>query len=185
VTPVSCTPNVNIGPVLFTRNDANLRVLSGLLVRLVYTHLRGVTMSVNWAAFTPWASLIGGALIGLSSALFVLANGRIAGISGILGGALVSRDGGRIWRIMFLVGLIGSSLVYGLVTTLPQAIIEASPYALIVAGLLVGIGTRYGSGCTSGHGVVGLSRLSLRSLVATTSFMASGFVVVYVTKHLI
>ena len=182
---MSCGLHSNIGPVLFTRNDANLAVLSGLLVELIYKFRRGDNMSVNWAEFTPWASLIGGALIGLSTALFVLANGRIAGISGILGGALVSRDGGRIWRIMFLFGLIGSSLVYGLVTTLPQAIIEASPYALIVAGLLVGVGTRYGSGCTSGHGVVGLSRLSLRSLVATISFMASGFVVVYVTKHLI
>ena len=141
-------------------------------------------MTINWSEFTPWASLFGGLLIGLSAALFVLFNGRIAGISGVLGGLLRPLRGDVAWRIAFLVGLLGAPLVYGTFATLPEAHIDASTGILVVAGLLVGVGTRYGSGCTSGHGVCGLSRRSPRSLVATASFMLAGFVTVYVVRHL-
>jgi uncharacterized membrane protein YedE/YeeE len=140
---------------------------------------------IDWSAFTPWASLAGGALIGLAAALFVLANGRIAGVSGVLGGLLAPRRGDAAWRLAFVLGLVGAPLVYALVTALPLPRIEAGTGALVAAGLLVGIGTRYGSGCTSGHGVCGLSRLSPRSLVATLAFMGAGFVTVYLLRHVL
>jgi uncharacterized membrane protein YedE/YeeE len=141
-------------------------------------------MILDWSNFTPWRSLAGGALIGLAAALLILLNGRIAGISGVLGG-LVSRSaaGDRLWRVMFLAGLLLAAPMWRLVGTLPQSIITATTPLLIVAGLLVGIGTRYASGCTSGHGVCGLSRGSLRSLVATMAFMAAGFATVYFVRH--
>lgn len=142
-------------------------------------------MQIDWNNFTPWASLAGGMLIGLSAAVFVLFNGRIAGISGILGGLLEWPKGDVAWRLAFLAGLIGAPLVYGAVLTLPEVRIDADIPTLIVAGLLVGVGTRYGSGCTSGHGVCGLSRMSPRSLVATVAFMIAGFVTVFVVRHLI
>jgi uncharacterized membrane protein YedE/YeeE len=142
-------------------------------------------MMINWASFTPWASLAGGALIGLAAALFVLFNGRIAGISGILGGLLQWPKGDIAWRVAFLLGLIAAPVAYGLVAPLPTVQVDAGTATLVVAGLLVGIGTRYGSGCTSGHGVCGLSRLSPRSLVATGAFMAAGFVTVFIVRHLI
>ncbi len=140
---------------------------------------------IDWNAFTPWSALAGGVLIGLAAAMFVLLNGRIAGISGILGGLLRPLRGDWGWRLAFLIGLIGSPWVYAAFTDLPTPVIDAGPAALITAGLLVGIGTRYGSGCTSGHGVCGLSRLSPRSLVATAAFMAAGFWTVWVTRHLL
>ncbi|MDF1628576.1 MAG: YeeE/YedE family protein [Alcanivoracaceae bacterium] len=140
-------------------------------------------MTIDWNAFTPWASLAGGALIGLAAAMFLLVNGRIAGISGILGGLLVPKSGDIAWRVAFLAGMLIAPSAWLLVTALPHAQIDASYPMLVVAGLLVGIGTRYGSGCTSGHGVCGLSRLSMRSLIATLSFMAAGFVTVYVIVH--
>ena len=115
----------------------------------------------------------------------MLANGRIAGISGVLGGLLKPSRGDVAWRVAFLAGLLGAPLVYALFTHVPQPQIDAGPVALVVAGLLVGIGTRYGSGCTSGHGVCGISRLSPRSLVATVAFMAAGFITVYVLRHLV
>jgi uncharacterized membrane protein YedE/YeeE len=142
-------------------------------------------MTLDWNAFTPWASLAGGALIGLAAALFVLANGRIAGVSGVLGGLLSPRRGDIACRIAFVLGLVGAPLVYELVTALPLPRIEAGTGALVAAGLLVGIGTRVGSGCTSGHGVCGLSRLSPRSLVATLLFMGAGFATVFVLRHLV
>ncbi len=142
-------------------------------------------MMIDWANFTPWASLAGGALIGLSAALFVLFNGRIAGISGILGGLLEWPKGDISWRLAFLLGLVAAPLAYGLVAPLPIVQVDAGTGTLVVAGLLVGIGTRYGSGCTSGHGVCGLSRLSPRSLAATAAFMLAGFVTVFVVRHLI
>jgi uncharacterized membrane protein YedE/YeeE len=142
-------------------------------------------MNIAWSAFTPWSALAGGALIGLAAALFVLLNGRIAGISGILGGLLRPVRGDIAWRLAFLAGLIGAPLVYGLFAPLPQPHIEAGTGWLIAAGLLVGVGTRYGAGCTSGHGVCGLSRLSPRSLVATLAFMAAGFVTVYLLRHVL
>ena len=142
-------------------------------------------MAIDWTHFTPWPALAGGVLIGLAAAAFVLLNGRIAGISGILGGLLRPARGDVAWRVAFLAGLAGAPLAYGLFAALPDARIEAGVPALVAAGLLVGLGTRYGAGCTSGHGVCGLSRLSPRSLVATLSFMAAGFVTVYAIRHLV
>jgi uncharacterized membrane protein YedE/YeeE len=141
-------------------------------------------MSIDWAHFTPWASLAGGLLIGLSAALFVLFNGRIAGISGILGGMLSLPKGDTAWRVAFLLGLVLAPLAYALVHPLPAVQVDAGTGTLVAAGLLVGIGTRYGAGCTSGHGVCGLSRLSPRSLVATAAFMAAGFATVFVSHHI-
>ena len=142
-------------------------------------------MTLDWNAFTPWSALAGGVLIGIAAALFVLLNGRIAGISGILGGMLKPLRGDIAWRVAFLAGLIGAPLVYMLFADAPEVRIDAGYGALVVAGLLVGVGTRYGSGCTSGHGVCGLSRLSPRSLVATVTFMAAGFATVFVARHLL
>jgi uncharacterized membrane protein YedE/YeeE len=141
-------------------------------------------MTIAWNTFTPWTAFAGGMLIGLAAALFVLLNGRIAGISGILGGLMRPAGGDIAWRAAFIVGLVAAPLVYLLFAALPRPQIDASYGALVAAGLLVGIGTRYGSGCTSGHGVCGLARLSPRSLVATLAFMGAGFVTVIVARHL-
>jgi hypothetical protein len=145
-------------------------------------------MNLDWAHFTPWASLIGGIVLGVASALFILANGRILGISGILGGLLPPKRGDTSWRIAFVLGLFAAPTVFHAVVpteyiTAPR--IDAAGWVVVVAGLLVGIGTRYASGCTSGHGVCGLSRLSPRSLLATASFMSAGFAMVYVLRHVI
>jgi uncharacterized membrane protein YedE/YeeE len=145
-------------------------------------------MNLDWANFTPWPSLTGGIILGIASALFILINGRILGISGILGGLLPPKVGDTTWRIAFLLGMFAAPTVFHAVVpaeyiTAPR--IEATEWMIVVAGLLVGVGTRYASGCTSGHGVCGLSRLSPRSLVATASFMGAGFVTVYVVRHLI
>jgi len=145
-------------------------------------------MTIDWLHFTPWLSLVGGILLGLASAAFILVNGRILGISGILGGLLSPRVGDIGWRIAFLLGMAASPWVASLI--FPEGLMEAprieTGYAAIaIAGLLVGFGTRYGSGCTSGHGVCGLSRLSPRSLVSTLTFMGLGFATVYVVRHLI
>lgn len=142
-------------------------------------------MAIDWNAFTPWTALSGGALIGIAAGMFVLLNGRIAGISGIIGGLLKPARGDSAWRIAFVGGLLAAPLMYALVTVLPMPQIDAGYDTLVLAGLLVGIGTRYGSGCTSGHGVCGLSRLSPRSLVATVTFMAAGFITVFVIRHLL
>jgi uncharacterized protein len=141
-------------------------------------------MSIDWNHFTPWASLAGGVMIGAASALFILLSGRLLGISGIVGGLLDPRPGDRIWRLSFLGGLLVAPAVWSLVAAPHAPRIEASGTVLMVAGLLVGWGTRYGSGCTSGHGVCGLSRLSPRSMAATLAFMAAGFVTVCVVRHL-
>lgn len=144
-------------------------------------------MVIDWTNFTPWSALLGGILLGIASAAFILFNGRILGISGILGGLLAPRKGDLSWRIFFLLGLLAAPISLFVlapgVIDLPR--IETGNAAIVVAGLLVGLGTRYGSGCTSGHGVCGLSRLSPRSLAATFAFMASGFATVYVLRHLI
>ena len=145
-------------------------------------------MNLDWAHFTPWSSLTGGIVLGIASALFILINGRILGISGILGGLLPPKVGDTTWRIAFLLGMFAAPTVFHAVVpaeyvTAPR--IEATEWMIVIAGLLVGVGTRYASGCTSGHGVCGLSRLSPRSLVATASFMGAGFVTVYVVRHLI
>ena len=142
-------------------------------------------MTIDWTNFTPWSSLAGGVLIGLATAMFLLLNGRIAGISGILGGLLRPIKGDVGWRVAFITGLIFSPIAFSVAAPLPEVQIDAGAASLIMAGLLVGIGTRYGSGCTSGHGVCGLSRLSPRSMVATALFILAGFVTVFITRHLI
>ena len=138
---------------------------------------------IDWAHFTPWTSLAGGVLIGTAAALFLLLNGRVAGISGILGGLLRPRTRDTGWRVAFILGLVAAPLLYQLAAPLPAVQIDAGTAQLVVAGLLVGVGTRYGSGCTSGHGVCGLSRLSPRSMVATAAFMAAGFATVFIVRH--
>jgi uncharacterized membrane protein YedE/YeeE len=140
-------------------------------------------MTIDWTHFTPWTALAGGLLIGLAASSFILLNGRIAGISGILGGLLRPARGDVTWRIAFLAGLVAAPLAYALYSSLPGARIDAGNGTLVAAGLLVGLGTRYGAGCTSGHGVCGLSRLSPRSLVATVSFMLAGFATVFMLRH--
>lgn len=142
-------------------------------------------MTIAWNAFTPWSALAGGLLIGLAAAMLALLNGRIAGISGIVGGLFKPAKGDVAWRLAFVIGLVGAPLAYALFSALPALRIEAGHGALVAAGLLVGVGTRYGSGCTSGHGVCGLSRLSPRSLAATAAFMGAGFATVFVTRHLL
>ncbi|PTT76809.1 YeeE/YedE [Pelomonas sp. HMWF004] len=142
-------------------------------------------MTLDWNAFTPWSALAGGLLIGLAAALFVLLNGRIAGISGVLGGLLRPSRGDVAWRAAFVLGLVAAPAVYLLFAAWPRLTVNAGWAELVLAGLLVGVGTRYGAGCTSGHGVCGLSRLSPRSLVATGVFMAAGFVTVFVIRHLL
>ena len=142
-------------------------------------------MTIDLNNFTPWASLVGGLIIGLATVLFLMFNGRIAGISGIVGGLLNPKKSDILWRSAFVAGLVLSPLAFGLVSSIPKVLIGASYPVLILAGLLVGIGTRYGSGCTSGHGVCGLSRRSTRSMVATITFMLAGFVTVYIIRHLI
>jgi len=142
-------------------------------------------MSIDWNHFTPLAALSGGVLIGLAAAAFALFNGRIAGISGIVAGLLRPQAGETAWRAAFIAGLLAAPSLFQAIAPLPALRIDAAWPTLIVAGLLVGIGTRYASGCTSGHGVCGLSRRSPRSLVATVSFMVAGFVSVFVMRHLL
>ena len=142
-------------------------------------------MTIDWNNFTPCASLAGGILLGLASAMFILINGRILGISGIIGGLLRPTSGDVGWRLAFVLGLLIAPLLYLLLAGPVAVRIDASWATLVIAGLLVGVGTRFGSGCTSGHGVCGLSRLSPRSLVATLAFMGAGFVSVYLMRHLL
>ncbi|MDN0115483.1 YeeE/YedE family protein [Yersinia intermedia] len=141
-------------------------------------------MTIDWINFTPYSALAGGAILGVVVTFLLLATGRIAGISGILGGLLPPKAGDSGWRLAFIIGLVTSPLVYSLFTALPAIQIDAGLPTLILAGLLVGIGTRYGAGCTSGHGVCGLARFSPRSLVATLSFMFTGFITVGLVRHL-
>jgi uncharacterized membrane protein YedE/YeeE len=142
-------------------------------------------MSIDWTHFTPWASLFGGALIGVAAAMLVLLCGRIAGISGIVGWLIAMRRGDIAWRLAFVAGLLAAPSAMVLMGRELAPRIDAGLGMLLAAGLLVGLGTRYGAGCTSGHGVCGLSRLSPRSLVATGAFMAAGIATVFVTRHLI
>jgi len=141
-------------------------------------------MTIDWSHFTPWASLAGGALIGIAAAMLVLLNGRVAGISGILGGLLVPRSGEIAWRLAFVAGLLAAPVAMLVFGGTPAPRIDAGFGTLVVAGLLVGAGTSYGSGCTSGHSVCGISRLSPRSLVATAAFMGAGIVTVFIARHL-
>ena len=142
-------------------------------------------MTIDWASFTPASAVIGGVIIGVAVAIFASVNGGIAGISGIVGGILRPAAGSNIaWRIAFIAGLIVAPIFFAAAAALPPMQIEAGYPTLVVAGLLVGVGTRYGGGCTSGHGVCGVSRLSPRSIVATLAFMATGIATVFVTRHL-
>lgn len=143
-------------------------------------------MQIDLIHFTPWLSLAGGALIGLAAAALFLLPGRILGVSGIVGGLLQPLPGAeRNWRFAFVAGLIAAPGLWRLLAPLPVIRVEASLPMLLLAGLLVGIGTRYGGGCTSGHGVCGLARLSPRSLLATLCFMASGFATVFLVRHVL
>lgn len=142
-------------------------------------------MSIDTASFTPGLSLTGGLMIGTAAAMLVLFNGRIAGISGILGGLLSGSHKMLGWRIAFLAGLIGAPVLANLLGDPIAPDIEAGWVQILLAGFMVGIGTRYASGCTSGHGVCGISRGSVRSLVATAIFMATGFLTVFVSRHLL
>lgn len=136
--------------------------------------------------FTPVSAAIGGTLIGLSAAFLWLSLGRIAGISGILGGLATARGGDVAWRIAFLIGLIAAAPLYGMAGGELTAIKVRAPVMIVVAGgLLVGVGTRLGSGCTSGHGVCGLARLSRRSILATVLFIASGMATTFLARHVI
>lgn len=146
-------------------------------------------MNILWNEFTPWSSLAGGLLIGLSASILVAALGRIAGISGIIG-ALLQRPSWKSvsnwgWRLAFIIGMVAAPLIWQLFAPLPAMQMPSNSALIIVAGLLVGFGTRLGSGCTSGHGVCGLSRLSLRSLAATLTFIATGAITVFVMRHVI
>ena len=146
-------------------------------------------MSILWNEFTPWASLAGGALIGLSAAMLIVLLGRVAGISGMAGALLQLPTWSSLqqwgWRLAFMLGLVAAPLVWQIFAPLPAMQMPSNPLVIIAAGLLVGFGTRMGSGCTSGHGVCGLSRLSMRSLAATLAFMASGAATVFVVRHVI
>jgi uncharacterized protein len=141
-------------------------------------------MTIDWGHFTPLASLAGGALIGFAAAMLLLLSGRVAGISGIVGGLLRPQRGDIAWRLAFVGGLLAAPAAMALLGQGQAPRIDAGFGTLVLAGLLVGAGTSYGSGCTSGHGVCGLSRLSPRSLVATLAFMAAGMVTVFVARHL-
>lgn len=142
-------------------------------------------MSIDIASFTPGLSLTGGLVIGAAAAVLVLFNGRIAGISGILGGVLSMTRKDVRWRVAFLAGLVVAPVLASLLGTPIAPDIQAGWSEILVAGFLVGIGTRYASGCTSGHGVCGISRGSIRSLVATATFMLSGFLTVFIYRHLL
>jgi uncharacterized membrane protein YedE/YeeE len=143
-------------------------------------------MQIDWLAFTPGPAFFGGILLGLAAALYAILHGRILGISGIVSGLLSPKEGDVNWRLSLALGILSapllSSLFFDLHTT---TVIDADWISTIVAGLLVGFGANYGSGCTSGHGVCGLSRLSPRSLVATVSFMTAGFLIVFVIRHVL
>ena len=144
----------------------------------------GDWMNIAWEAFAPWPALAGGVLLGAAAVLLLLVNGRIAGVSGILG-SLLRPAHAAPWQFAFVAGLLLAPATWGLFGSLPPMQIDAGWAELVAAGLLVGLGTGYASGCTSGHGVCGLSRLSPRSLVATLCFMGTGFATVYVARHVL
>jgi uncharacterized membrane protein YedE/YeeE len=151
-----------------------------------YNHLvktRRLEMTIDWNAFTPVTAIAGGLMIGLAAVVLVLFNGRILGVSGIVGGLFGVRSGDGGWRIAFLAGVLTVPVVLLLTGNLPQIQIDAGWGTIVLAGLLVGMGTRYGAGCTSGHGVCGLSRLSWRSVVATVLFVGAGMATVFVVRH--
>ncbi len=146
-------------------------------------------MTIAWNVFTPWNALLGGAVIGLASGLFILGNGRVAGIAGIIASplrALLSRRplAAERTRLLFIAGLLAAPWLWSRFAALPSMQVDVGWWGVVVAGLLVGVGVRMGNGCTSGHGVCGLSRFSLRSLVNVLAFMGAGFATVFVLRHL-
>ena len=143
-------------------------------------------MQINWLEFTPGPALLGGMILGLAAALYVHLHGRILGISGIISGLLHPKSGDVSWRLSVILGLLSAPLWAAVLFEMhPIQVIDASWSAIVVAGLLIGFGAVYGSGCTSGHGICGLSSLSPRSMVATLSFMLAGFITVFVIRHMI
>src|SRR5215467_3585185 len=156
-----------------------------LCTRSIALGEENTAMHIDWTSFTPATALAGGALIGIAASLLILITGRVAGISGIVGGLLRPSPGEIGWRLAFVIGMLASPLVYAAIAQFPTMQIDAGYPTLIIAGLLVGIGTRYAAGCTSGHGVCGISRLSPRSLTATAAFMLAGFVTVFVVRHVL
>ena len=142
-------------------------------------------MTIDWASFTPASAAVGGLLVGLGSVMLLLLNGRVAGVSGIVGGLFRPSRAELPWRIAFIAGLVLSPILYAAVTRFPDIVIAASYPTLIAGGLLVGFGTRLGSGCTSGHGICGVSRLSMRSIVAVLCFCLAGFATVFVVRHVL
>ncbi|MBP8032803.1 MAG: YeeE/YedE family protein [Psychrobacter sp.] len=142
-----------------------------------------MSIQIDWQAFTP-ISLVGGLMLGVATAILLLGVGRIAGISGIFS-SLLKPKRVEMWQVLFIAGLIVSPLLYRLVKPLPVLDISTSIPLLIAAGLLVGFGTRLGSGCTSGHGICGNARLSPRSMTATVTFMLFGILTVYIGRHVL
>ncbi|MBG3091566.1 YeeE/YedE family protein [Proteus cibarius] len=142
-------------------------------------------MNIDWVHFTPLSAAIGGLMIGAAAAILLLFNGRIAGISGILGGVLSIKQQGNGWRWAFLLGMLIAPTLFYFFDKPLSPVIETSPWMLIIAGVLVGAGTRLGNGCTSGHGICGLARLSRRSMVAVLVFMVTAFITVYIQRHVI
>lgn len=143
-------------------------------------------MQIDWLSFTPIPSLLGGLILGIAAALYVLLHGRILGISGIVSGILRPKADDRAWRYVFILGLLTTPILAAFLFGLRPIIqVDADWFAVLIAGVLVGFGSDYGSGCTSGHGICGLSRLSPRSLLATLAFMGAGFITVYVLRHLL
>jgi uncharacterized protein len=140
-------------------------------------------LNIDWTSFTPGTALLGGLLIGIAAAALQLVNGRILGVSGITGGLLQPRAGDTRWRLWFIAGLLVPPLVLGASGTMEAPTFAGSLWIIALAGLLVGFGSRMGSGCTSGHGICGVARLSKRSIVATLCFMLTGFLTVYLARH--
>lgn len=137
---------------------------------------------INWSEVSVINSLIGGVIIGAGASILILFNGKIAGISGIVGGLLQPKKNDIAWRVMFIMGILISPIIYSVFHPLPTITIDANTTMIIIAGLLVGFGTRYGSGCTSGHGVCGMARLSPRSIIATISFILAGAGTVFLLR---
>jgi uncharacterized protein len=142
-------------------------------------------LTIDWTNFTPLPALLGGMLIGAAAAALLLLNGRILGVSGIVGGLLLPRDGDTSWRLWFIAGLLVPPLLLKLSGTSDGPGFPGSLWVIALAGLLVGFGSRMGSGCTSGHGICGMARLSARSIVATVCFMLTGFLTVYLIRHVL
>ncbi len=142
-------------------------------------------MTIDWAHFTPVSAFAGGLIIGLAAGWLILVDGRVLGASGVLGGLVPPRERDWGWRMALLAGLVAATFIAGLLLGARAPTIEANATTLIAGGLLVGFGTRLGAGCTSGHGVCGLARLSRRSLAATLTFMASGFLAALLVRHVV